>query len=196
MSQCVFLSPNCEFSVGYAVDHGHIIEGWRSKRLKNTIPSVEELKGVLEEPLVDSEKIPITEFMYTSLISMLLPDMCDEDTIGTLFKIGEPVPNLHFFFSSVATSPPVGGTERSFISFWDDNIRKPIELLIPTGKTIRNSNQHTETRNLRPDFGFLLKNVCPFRGEENGPENYEDPKAELANKFNWVYEPAPYMLGE
>ena len=196
MSQCVFLSPNCEFSVGYAVDHGHIIEGWRSKRLKNTVPSVEELKGVLEEPLADSEKVPITESLYASLVSLLFPDKCDEDTIGTLFKIGELDPNLLLFFSAVATSSPVGGTEDSFHSFWDDNIRKPIELLIPTGKSIRNSNQHTETRNLHPDYGFLLKNVCSFRGEEKGPEDSDDPKAELANKLNWVYEPAPYMLGE
>ena len=196
MSQCVFLSPNCEFSVGYAVDHSHIIEGWRSKRLKNTVPSVEELKGVLKKPLLESEKVPITESFYTSLISMLLPDRCDEDTIGTLFKIGELDPNLLLFFSAVATSSPVGGTSNSFISFWDDNIRKPLELLIPTGKSIRNSNQHTETRKLRPDFAFLVKGVCSFRGEEKGPENFEDPKAELANKLNWVYEPAPYMLGE
>ena len=81
-------------------------------------------------------------------------------------------------------------------SFWDDNIRKLLEHLIPEGKTIRNGNQHTEKRKLRPDFGFLLKKICPFRGEEKGPDNSEDPKAELADKLNWVYDSAPYMLGE
>ncbi|KAF8576604.1 hypothetical protein K439DRAFT_646707 [Ramaria rubella] len=48
---------------------------------------------------------------------------------------------------------------------------------------------------MRPDFGFLVQNVCVFRGEEKGPENPEDPRAELADKLMWVYNPAEYMLG-
>jgi hypothetical protein len=127
--------------------------------------------------------------MYNSLISMLLPDECEEDDIRTLFKIGEHDPKLHCLFGAVSEPPPAGGTEDSFHSFWDDNIRKPIQLLIPTGKTIRNSNKHTDTRNLCLDFGFLLKKICPFRGEEKGPESSENHKAELADKLLWAYEP-------
>lgn len=33
---------------------------------------------------------------------------------------------------------------------------------------MRNSNECTSTWNQRPDYGFLLNNICPFRGEETG----------------------------
>ena len=49
---------------------------------------------------------------------------------------------------------------------------------------------------LRPDFGFLLKTICLFRGEERGPENLDDPRAEPADKPVRIYNPAPCMLGE
>ncbi|KDR72787.1 hypothetical protein GALMADRAFT_252049 [Galerina marginata CBS 339.88] len=179
----------------YRVDHSHVVQSWQSKRLKKQLPSIEELIGVLKEPLLDSEKIPITEDMYTSFISVLPPDRCDEDIIGTLFTIGDFDTQLITFLNAIASSPPVGGTKASFHSFWDDNIRKPIEHLIPTGRTIRNRNEDTETRKLRPDYAFLLQKICPFRGEEKGSGNSGDPKAELAYNLNWVYEPAPYMLG-
>ncbi|KAF8572904.1 hypothetical protein K439DRAFT_1643341 [Ramaria rubella] len=75
----------------------------------------------------------------------------------------------------------------------------PRSLSIDSGikilEIIRNSNKHAETKKMRPDFGFLVQNVCVFRGEEKGPENPEDPRAELADKLMWVYNPAEYMLG-
>ena len=56
--------------------------------------------------------------------------------------------------------------------------------------SIHNGNRHTGIKNLRPDFGFLLGTACLFKGEEEGPENTTDPKAQLVNKLLWVY-----MLG-
>ncbi|KAF8586012.1 hypothetical protein K439DRAFT_1632090 [Ramaria rubella] len=50
--------------------------------------------------------------------------------------------------------------------------------ILDQGHGIRNSNKDTETKNMRPGFGFLVQNVCVFRGEEKGPENPEDPRAE------------------
>ena len=122
--------------------------------------------------------------------------MCDENDINTLFTIGVSDTKFTPFTSAVLYSPPSGGTEDSFISFWDDNIRKIVELLVPSGRSIRNSNRYTETKKLRPDLGFLLDTACPFRGEEKGPEDTTDPKAELVDKLVWVYNPAPYMLGK
>ena len=127
---------------------------------------------------------------------MLPPDECSEDDIGTLFKIGEIDHRLLLFYEAVSRSPPENGTEHSFIFFWDSNIRAPIELLIPIGQSIRNSKQNTERQGLCPDYGFLIKKVCLFHGEEKGPEDPGDPKAELADKLNWVYDPAPYILGK
>ena len=39
------------------------------------------------------------------------------------------------------------------------------------------------SRNLRPDFAFLLQENCPFRGEEKGPDNPDDPRVELVDKL-------------
>lgn len=174
-----------------------IVNAWRINRKRVKVPSVEELRGLLEIPFADSEKIPITERMFNALVSEISPKNCSPHDVGTLFKIGEPAPDLlHVIYPAVAHPSPKGGTENAFISHWDDNIRKVLELLIPSGKSIRNSNHCTETRNLCPDFGFLLGTICSFRGVEKGPENPDDPKAELVDKLNWVYDPAPYMLGE
>ena len=74
-------------------------------------------------------------------------------------------------------------------------MRYILELLIPVGRSIRDSSQHTATGSLRPDYGFLLRNLCAFLGEERLPDSNEDPKAELSNKPAWAYDPAPYVLG-
>jgi hypothetical protein len=46
------------------------------------------------------------------------------------------------------------GTEASFISFWDVNIRWILEYLIPEGKSIRDSSEDTEQESYGPIMGF------------------------------------------
>jgi hypothetical protein len=95
--------------------------------------------------------------------------------------------------------PPASGTEDSFHPFWDRNVGEILELCNPLGTSIRNSNRHTATKRLRPDYGHLLKLiatfVCIFRGEEKPNMQEGDPKKELADKMTWVYDCAPYILG-
>jgi hypothetical protein len=101
------------------------------------------------------------------------------------------------FYAGLTDNPPNhDATENAFISFWDGNIRKIMQSLIPGGVSIRDSNRHTSTAAQRPDFGFLYLNVCPFRGEEKSPGNLDDPRAELNHKMTWTYDPAPYILGK
>jgi hypothetical protein len=69
-----------------------------------------------------------------------------------------------------------------------------LELPIPIGRGTRNSIQYTATGILRPDYAFPLNKLYPFRGDEEAPENPENPKKELAGKLAWA--PAPYVLGE
>jgi hypothetical protein len=73
-------------------------------------------------------------------------------------------------------------------------VRRILELLIPDGKSIRNSNLHTATGQFRPDYSFILQNLCTFRGEEKAPGNPADPKKELWEKLEWAYDPAPYVF--
>ena len=141
---------------------------WKTNRPIATLPLVEELCALIERPLADSEKIPITRLKLNDLLSDIPPGGCTEDDLNTLFTVGEEGLGLNGILSATLNPPPPGGTDCAFVQFWDNNIRKIVELLTPSGTSIRNSNRYTETGNLRPKFGFLLDTACPFRGEEKG----------------------------
>jgi hypothetical protein len=95
---------------------------------------------------------------------------------------------------SLRCGPASSGYDRP--TLWDDHIRKILGLLLPNGLGIRSSSLPTSIQKLRPDFDFLLRNVCLFRGEEKSPTNSDDPKAELSDKLIWIYSLAPYVFGE
>jgi len=134
--------------------------------------------------------------MEALVCSVDAQDICTSNDVEILFRAGDGYPSLNKFFSAVAEAPPTGGTEDSFHYFWDNNVRAVLQLLFPNGRSTRNSNLHTATRLLRPDYAFILNKLCPFRGEEKAPESTGDPKKELADKLAWAYEPAPYVLGK
>ena len=178
-----------------------ILHHWR-KKSKLSLPSISELPGLLDKPLSHDEKIPLTRIQFDNLLSGLTEttDVCYRDDVERLFRISDAeaseILHLTFYNATVQRAPPENGTEASFHSFWDDNIRKILELLVPSGTSIRDSNRHIDTKKNRPDYGFLKGNVCPFRGEEKPPESRDDPKAELSDKLTWTYSPAPYVFGE
>ena len=129
-------------------------------------------------------------------------DLCSRDEVAMLFRESASESSFHLvsvLFTSAKRALPRGNngtTEASFHSLWDDHIRNILTLLLPNGESIRDSCVNTSTQKLRPDFGFLLNNVCVFRGEETSPSsNDEDPKAELCGKLTWIYSPAPYIFG-
>jgi len=177
-----------------------ILRRW-SKKSKLSLPSISELPGLLDKPLPHDEKIPLTRIQFDNLLSGLTEttDVCSRDDVERLFRISDveasEILHLKFYNAAVQSAPPENGTEASFHSFWDDNIRKILELLVPSGTSIRDFNCHTDTKKNTPDYGFLKDNVCLFRGEEKHPGSHEDPKAELSDKLTWIYSPAPYVLG-
>ncbi|CAG8682540.1 20694_t:CDS:2 [Rhizophagus irregularis] len=169
------------------------------KRPKPTLPPVNELVGFLERPLSEDLKIPLLQYQYDCLISNNFEDLCTSKDLNILFCVSKFENSFGFYSKFVSASlwnnPPSNvGTEYSFVSFWDNNIRYPLELLLPDGNFVRNTSKHMSTNRDRPDYGFLLSNACLFRGEEKSFLN-EDPRAELGNKLVWTYEPAPYILG-
>ena len=122
---------------------------------------------------------------------------CTRANVEALFRSEDAgYSALDKIFFIVAEHPPQSETEALFHSFWDSNVRTILELLIPYGRSIRDSSQRTATASLRPDYGFLLRNLCTFRGEEKPPDSNEDPRAELSNKLAWAYDPAPYVFGQ
>jgi hypothetical protein len=48
---------------------------------------------------------------------------------------------------------------------------------------------------MRPDSTVVIDKVAVIRGEEKSSSEKKDPKEELADKLNWTYSPAPYVLG-
>ncbi|KAI6008422.1 hypothetical protein EDC04DRAFT_3146473 [Pisolithus marmoratus] len=166
-----------------------------TNRLRMDVPPVEQLRELVERPLAESEKIPIPETMLEALVSISDGQRCTMDAAHCLFKVGEFDVNLLDVYDAVFKSAPDSGTEYSFISFWDYNISCILQMIVPNGHAICNNNQFTLTLLYCPDFAFLLKQVCPFRGEEKGPDVVNDPREELIEKHIWIYDPAPYMLG-
>ncbi|CAG8592888.1 6332_t:CDS:2 [Diversispora eburnea] len=171
-----------------------------NKRPKEMLPKVNELVDFFEKPLPDHLKIPILQHEYDCFLNQSLENPCTSEDLNILFRVSE-TESAYKFIAKILCAPilnnppPREGTEDSYVSFWDVNIRFPLEFLISDGISIRNSSYNTSTFSKRPDFGFILNNVCPFRGEEKSLNNNEDPKSELRDKLCWAYDPAPYILG-
>ena len=125
---------------------------------------------------------------------------CSERDLEALFRVTEEeeVNMLPALITAVHYPPPImNGTEGSFIQFWDDNIRRLLQHIFPSGRAVRDTNKGTSTGLSRPDFGFLVNGVCVFRGEEK-QNSYDGthPRDELWQELDWTYDPAPYILGQ
>jgi hypothetical protein len=148
-----------------------ILGRWSTK-VKLELPSISELPAILDKPLPEDEKVPLTCVQFDNLLSGLMEtrDICRTDDVKRLFRVTEEeiaMPLFLILYNAVMDKPPPDdGTEASFISFWDRNIREILELLLPLGRSIRDSNDNTDTQKLRPDYGFLVDGICLFRGEQ------------------------------
>jgi len=175
----------------------------RWSKLTMTLPtSSTELGEYFNKPLEEGEKVPLSRDAMVLLLSRGDPNiMCSESDLELIFRCSEEEASDYLFTilktAIVTSAPDSDGTEASFISFWDDNIRKIVAATLVPNKVIRDSNRNTSIALQRPDIGFLHYGVCTFRGEEK-PSRYSGmhPREELLKKLNWTYHPAPYILGE
>ncbi|CAG8645113.1 8587_t:CDS:2, partial [Paraglomus brasilianum] len=177
----------------------HVVEALR-KRSSIQLPDASELHGIITQPLPQELKIPILQHEFNTFLSNDYQNPCLHDDLQTIFQVSDSNTAIALSYNvlsaAIIGNPPSNVmTEYNFVSFWDANIRKFIEAYFPTGITIRNSSQHMSTSGKRPDFGFIINTVCPFRGEEKAPNNPENPRAELVNKIDWTYDPVPYVIG-
>ncbi|CAG8728218.1 19567_t:CDS:2, partial [Dentiscutata erythropus] len=171
-----------------------------NKRPKVTLPDVNELANFLEMPIPENMKIPLLQREYDSFLIQSMKNTCTSEDLNILFRVSETERAYEFITTIIGglirNDPPSReGTERLYLSFWDTNIRFPLELLISDGISIRNSSQHSSSFSKRPNYGFIVNHICLFRGEEKSPTSYEDAKAKLKDKLYWTYDPAPYILG-
>ncbi|TFK17847.1 hypothetical protein FA15DRAFT_300792 [Coprinopsis marcescibilis] len=173
---------------------------WPQKRQNIEIPALEHVAAFLKAPLSELEKVPVSKREFRRLVHPTPGhDYCTEKDALSVFRIDDDDDDLTAqdgwpvcFVSAVVERLPI--SESNFISAWDRNIRFIVERCVPYGTSFRNSNSHTATRDLRPDYGFLIRKTCPFRGEEKGPENTADPREELSEKLIWMYKSTPYVL--
>jgi hypothetical protein len=172
----------------------------RWTKMSEKVPSITELRFLLDDALLEEEKVPVRPEVFAHFLLSLPNDICNEEHVGILFRKSnsEISPSLQAVLTSAITNPtpPESGTENSFIALWDDNVRRILDVLMPTGTSIRDSCFSTSTHKSRPDFGFVFHNLCLFRGEEKAATTAGDPKAELCDKLAWIYSPAPYVFGE
>jgi hypothetical protein len=187
----------------FSVDISHALV----QRLTHAIdlpPDILALRQYLDTPLLEEEKIPLRDVHISSFIdtrgsaSML----CTRDHLLQLFRPSEvEEADALATLAKVAvgaTAPPPDSTEAAYISFWDAHMAFIIKQLISGGYSIRDSNKHTDTASLRPDYGYLFRGICTFRGEEKRLAfSGAHPKDKLIDKLvGWVYDPAPYVLGK
>lgn len=181
-----------------------LIEIWSTPT--NTLPEdAFQLVSYLSKGLTEDEKIPLAHHEFSLLLSQTMDakNMCSEADLKKLFRPGEDENANYlwktFLLPTIYRVPPeTNGTESSFISFWDRNIRDVLSVIITEWHTqcIRDSNHDTSTLLQRPDFALLTGGVCIFRGEEKPPVfSGTHPREELTEKFVWIYDPAPYILG-
>jgi hypothetical protein len=172
----------------------------------NTLPEdAFQLLSYLNKGITEDEKVPLSHHEFSDLLSQVMDarNMCSEADLKQLFRPSEDENANYlwktFLLPTVYRGPPdANGTESSFISFCDRNIRDILSVIITEGHTlcIRDSNHNTSTLLQRPDFALLTGGICVFRGEEKPPVfSGTHPKEELTDKLVWIYDPAPYILG-
>jgi len=150
-------------------------------------------------PLQESEKIPLSRVEFDRLISFAIADICSKRDLERVFVAGDvpSIYNAHFLKAVQLPPSATGTTKATYHGFWDNNIRDLLEILIPDATSRRDINKFTENEKSRPDYTLIIRNKCPFRGEEKAPVSVDDPKAGLVNKLiGWKYAPAPYILGK
>jgi len=167
------------------------------------LPSVSMLGCFLDAPLHERAKVPLAQDQFDAFIPSPLElrrDTLEQEDLEQIFRVDDQSHSDLFYTlfcpALMDSPPPDDGTKNSFISFWDINIRRILQTLIPGGKSIRGTDQISGTASQRPDFGFLYDGICVFRGEENARSDSGDPRTRLADKMVWTYDPAPYVLGE
>jgi len=172
---------------------------WRTRDPPTDLPQVHNLRAFLLEPLKDWEKLPVTRLMFNGVLSTLRTDPCTEEDLERIFTVNDTeAPSSTVPFMNAVQGPSSAlGTESTYINFWDCNIRNLLEVLIQGVTSWHDICWFTETGKCRPDFTLIIKDKCPFRGEEKSPQNPEDLKAKLVNRLvGWKYDPAPYVLGK
>ena len=177
-----------------------LLTGWR---YPVPAPDIHDLREILQRPLEEDEKVPISQAAFDELLDAqdgnIHMNTIDPEILSTLFRVSHHKRARRItlrFTSAIQGHPPSTGTKDSFHWTYDANISNIIRLIIPGVEPGRNTNRGTSTALKRPDYTLSIKNNCIFRGEEKGSETDGDPRVELFEKIvDWLWDPLDYILG-
>src|SRR6185312_7486086 len=114
------------------------------KRSKPSLPNPDELAAFLEQSLADDIKIPLLRDEFDTFLIPDFKDPCTAEDLEILFRVSN-AESAYSFITSVlgsaimTSSPPLDGTEYSFVTFWDINIRRFLETFFSSGRSVRNT---------------------------------------------------------
>ena len=170
---------------------------FHTKRIKfDLLPSIASLPDFIEQPL--PVKIRVSRNVLASWSSF--PISLGDQVQKKMFVEDDVTPCESFrhlvLNSRMLKSLRIGTTENSFIWFWDTMIRSVLDFVFSEADIGRDSSKGSSTAKKRPDFCFILNEVCVFRGEEKEPGvDIKLPRSELEEKLIWSYGKVPYLFG-
>ena len=130
-----------------------LVETW-STPIQTLPGNVLELLVYVNRDLMEDKKVPLSHCQFMRLLSQEVDEksICSEADLSQLFRHSEDENGDYlwesYLRSTIYRSPPdENGTEASYISFWDHNIRDILAAIITKGQTrcIRHSNRDTST---------------------------------------------------
>ncbi|KAH9148386.1 hypothetical protein AeRB84_008250, partial [Aphanomyces euteiches] len=167
-------------------------------QFSDDLPNVSELEKIASGSL--RIRIPVGDpsGLFADIADLAIPpdeliaQVFEESTVRHCPRVMQRLKEVLF------REIPVGDTESSFLHYWDNIISDTLYFLFRDigAKINRDTDNSTSTSTYRPDYVFLLFNVCVFRGEEKTDGvDAEVPRNELIDKLQWTYDPAPYIFG-
>lgn len=173
-------------------------------------PELEELSTFLDESLPEQLKLPVPEATLMSIVRFKKPgglttapfiesDLCSLEEFKSVLRVSTEG-CLSAVYARVIglimpDIPASDASESSFHQLWDSVIGAFLRLLFPDALVHRDTSIGAGAGHKRPDFSFIIRNVCVLRGEEKALKTSGDPKMELCVKTIWIYDPAPYVFG-
>jgi hypothetical protein len=117
-----------------------------------------------------------------------------------MFVLDDAAPSVEFkgliFHRRALKQLRRGQTESSYHYLWDSVFRNVLDYLFTRARMERDSCNGSSTGTKRPDFLFILDNVCVFRGEEKSAEiDIRVATEELCEQLEWGYGRVPYVFG-
>jgi hypothetical protein len=122
-------------------------------------------------------------------------DPLAEHDVERLFRVDDMERSERLYVKApnciLEPSPENDSTENAFIQFWDNNLR----CRSPWREVDTKHQPAYKYTIFRARFWFFIPRQLSVQREEKSLSKSDDPRVELAEKMEWIYDPAPFVLG-